>query len=81
MKTANIIRQYIVDDLAWPGDPDVLTDDYSLIENSVIDSLGIYQVVAFIEEHFATQVDITELVPENFETIGAIAQLVDRKAG
>jgi acyl carrier protein len=69
----------IVNGLAWPGSPNDLTVDYALIENDVLDSLGIYQMVSMIQDEFAIEIDDLELVPENFETIGAMSRLVDSK--
>ncbi len=54
-------------------------DDYPLLEKGVLDSMGIIQVVAFLEDEFGIEVDDAELVPENFETIGSIAELIDSK--
>jgi acyl carrier protein len=78
--TADRIRSMIVNDLAWTGSPEQLTVDYPLIENQVLDSLGIYQMVTFIQDEFSIEVDALELVPDNFETIGAIQRLVDEKS-
>ena len=80
MSTPDRIRNMIVKDLAWAGAPEDLTLDYALIENDVLDSLGIYQMVTMIQDEFAIEIDDLELVPENFETIGAMSRLVDSKA-
>lgn len=79
--TADRIRGMIVDDLAYAGPPEQLTEDYPLIENQVLDSLGIYQMVTYVQDEFSIEVDALELVPENFETIGAIVRLVNSKSG
>lgn len=80
MSTTDRIRGMIVNDLAWAGSPEQLTVDYPLIDNQVLDSLGIYQMVTFIQDEFSIEVDALELVPDNFETIGAIARLVNSKS-
>ncbi|MGH9244215.1 MAG: acyl carrier protein [Acidimicrobiales bacterium] len=79
--TTDAIRDLIVADLGWPGDRRQLTDDYPLIDNEVIDSLGVFQIVTFLEAQYGIEVDDDELVPENFESLGAIAGLVHRKTG
>ena len=79
MTIADDIRDIIVTDLSWPGDRNVLTDDYALIDNGVIDSLGIFQLLLLLEERYGIEVDDEDLVPENFETVGAIAQLVGKR--
>lgn len=73
------IRHFIVDELGWHGDPSRLTDDYLLIENEVIDSLGIFETVTHLEEVEGIEVTDEDLVPENFATIRAIASLVTSK--
>lgn len=71
------IRRFIVEELNGP--PQQLTSDFPLIERSVIDSLGIFQLVGFIESEYGIQIDDEELVPEHFGTIGDIARLVSSK--
>jgi acyl carrier protein len=79
MSIEDRIRHFIVDDLGWRGDPSRLTDDYPLIDNDVIDSLGIFQTVTHLEEVEGIEVADQDLVPENFASIRAIASLVTSK--
>jgi acyl carrier protein len=72
------VRDFIVNQLNYKEEAE-LTDDYPLIANNVIDSLGIFQTVTFLEEQFDIAIDDEELTPENFDTISAIAQLVESK--
>jgi acyl carrier protein len=71
------VREIIVKDLGWTGSPDLLTPDYHLLDNDVIDSLGIFQLISLLEER-GVYVPDEELVPTNFETIGAITSLMAR---
>jgi acyl carrier protein len=75
------IRKFIIDQIGWDAPPTQLTDDYALISNQVIDSLGIYKMVTFLENEFAIEVEDEELVSSNFGTISAIADLVASKRG
>ena len=74
------LRTFIVDELGWQGSPALLTDDYALVANDVIDSLGIFELVTFIEDHYQVEIDDEELVLENFETLGAMGRLLRSKA-
>lgn len=51
----------------------------SLLEKGVLDSTGILQVVAFLEESLGIKVDDEDIVPENLETIDNIVQYAQRK--
>lgn len=73
------VREFILNDLHWNGKRDQLTMDYPLIENHVLDSLGLFTLVTFIEEQFGVEVGDEELVSENFGTLSAIADLIQRK--
>jgi acyl carrier protein len=75
------IRTHIVDELGWTGPPEELTDQLPLLERRVLDSMGIFELVTFLEDAFGVQIDDADLLPEHFETIDAVARLVEGKAG
>ena len=50
-----------------------------LLESGVIDSQGVLEVVAFLEQTFGIQISDEELVPENFASIRCLASFVTRK--
>jgi acyl carrier protein len=70
------IRTFIVKDLGAYGFGDELADDYPLLRNGLIDSIGIAELVEFIEDEYGVQLTLDELVVENFGTVGQIADLV-----
>ena len=57
-----------------------MTDDDSLLESGVVDSLGILDLASFIESEFKVQLEDEEMSPENFDSIESITQFVSRKA-
>ena len=57
-----------------------LGDEDSLLDAQVIDSLGILELVTYLEEAFAIAVTDDDLTPENFDSISALARFVGRKA-
>jgi acyl carrier protein len=77
MSTEESLRDFIVEDLGWGGDPAQLTGDYDLLENGVIDSIGVFQLVSLIEERLGVEVPDDDLVPENFASVAALARMVD----
>ncbi|MEY2448846.1 MAG: hypothetical protein QOH79_2322 [Acidimicrobiaceae bacterium] len=79
MTTEDTLRRFIVEQLTYAGDAAALEDvDYPLLENQVIDSLGLFHMVNFLESTFDIEVDDEELVPDNFGSLRLIAQLVER---
>ena len=73
------VRRFIMDNMKseLPAD---LTADYRLIDNGVLDSMAMFEVIAFIEESYGIQIDDEDLEADNFETTQAIAGLVSRKS-
>ena len=55
--------------------------DTPLIESGIIDSLGVVEIVAFLEDEFSIEVDDEEIVPENMNSVGQLAAFVAGKAG
>jgi acyl carrier protein len=75
------VKAFIVGELTWDGDASQLTEDFPLIEKRVLDSLGIFQLVTFLEAEYGIAVDDDELVPENFGSLAAIERFVNEKKG
>lgn len=61
--------------------PGPITDDYPLLEQGGLDSLGVFQLITHLEEQYGIQVNDDEAVPDNFGSISAISRFVTRKLG
>ena len=72
------IRQFLIEKLAKAKKVKNIDDQDNLIENGIIDSLGIMQLVAYLENTFAVKVKDEDIVPENFETLNVITSYVER---
>lgn len=51
----------------------------SLLETGVIDSTGVLELIAFIEETYGIQVEDEEIIPENLDTILDITYFIEQK--
>lgn len=56
-----------------------LSDDTALLETGIVDSIGVLEIVAFVEQSFAVTVSDDDLLPENFGSIACIARFVEAK--
>jgi acyl carrier protein len=77
--TIERLRGFVIAELGWTGPRDALTPDVDLLEEGVLDSLGIFRMVEFLEDDLGVEVDDDELVPTNFATLAAIEALVEAK--
>jgi acyl carrier protein len=73
------IRGYILETFLFGGNGDSLGDDDSFLENGIIDSTGILELVAWIEETYGIRVADDELVPENLDSVNRLAAYVGSK--
>lgn len=81
MSVQDSLRSYIVAELRFPGTESDLTGDLPLLEREILDSMGILQVVTYLEGEYGIEIDDEDLVAENFATIDDIARLVESKQG
>lgn len=58
----------------------VFDDNISLLESGIIDSLGVLDVVGFLEQSFNIRIEDDELTPENFGTIKCMVSFVGKKS-
>lgn len=74
------IRSYLIENFLL-GQADGLDDGSSLLDTGIIDSTGVLEVVAFLEETFDIKVDEEDLVASNLDTVRDLARFVARKQG
>ena len=77
MGTAASIQDYIRKELIMDDDSSIRDD--TPLWGGVIDSVGLMQLVTFIEEQFGIEIEDEELSSAQFRTVSDIAALVDRK--
>jgi len=70
------IRRFIVREIMFQEDESILKYDDLLLDSGIIDSVGITSLVLFLEEEFDVSIPLEYLVPKNFTTIEAIANLL-----
>ena len=56
-------------------------DDENLLQTNIIDSLGSFRMIAFLEETFPLTIEDTDMLPENFQTLNAVEIFIAGKLG
>lgn len=74
----NKIKGFIIENFLF-GKADGLKDNTSFLEEGIIDSTGVLELVAFLEEEFNIKVEDDELVPENLDSINNVAFYLEKK--
>ena len=73
------IKSYLLSEVAADLGKETLSVDEDLLEQGIIDSMGIMSLISFMEENFDISVEDREIVPENFQTIASIEQFITQK--
>jgi acyl carrier protein len=72
------LRSFVISNF-YVADPATLSNAESLLDSGVMDSTGVLEVIAFIEETFDIVVEDTEMLPENLDSVDNIASYILRK--
>lgn len=80
MKDIDTIKKFLIEQFLPDVDAAELDVDYDLLSNGVIDSLGLLKLIAWVENTFDMAVADTDLDPDNFRTVAAIAAFVESAA-
>ena len=70
------VRRYVGENWLVMRQGMTVGDDESLLLRGVIDSLGVVDLVSFVEQRWDIKVDAPEIVEANFGTFNAIARFV-----
>ncbi|HEX8033364.1 MAG TPA: acyl carrier protein [Ktedonobacterales bacterium] len=74
------IRDFITQNFLYNGNGTTaqLDNGASLLEQGIVDTTGVLELVLFVEETYAFSVDQNDLLPENFDSIDNLAAYVAR---
>jgi acyl carrier protein len=81
MTTEAQIKDYIAKNLLFSSDGFRYPDDASFLEEGIVDSQGVMELVLFVEENFGVQVKDTEIIPDNFDSVNKLTAYIQRKRG
>jgi acyl carrier protein len=73
------VRAYILENFLMGDTGTALTDDQSFLENHIIDSTGFIELVTFLETTYGVQIKDEEMIPENLDSLEAIARFIGSK--
>lgn len=75
-----LVRQYIAQNILFSNNGYPYADDTSFLDEGIIDSMNVLELVAFVEEKFGITVQDQDIVPDNFDSVSKLAAYVRRRA-
>ena len=67
------IKDYIAQNLLFSDNGYPYSDDVSFLDEGIVDSVGVMELVAFVEDNFHISVEDLDITPENFDSVSKIA--------
>ena len=75
----NTIRSFIFENFLFDADESALDNNDSFLEQGIIDSTGVLELVNWLEETCGIQVDDMELIPENLDSVNRLSAFIEKK--
>ncbi len=79
MQCKEEIRNFIIENFLYGQADNAPGDDTSFLENGVIDSTGVLELVSFVQEKYGIRVFDDELIPNNFDSLNKLEAFIGRK--
>ncbi len=79
MSSEDKIRKFILENYLFTDDQSELNNDDSFLDQGILDSTGILEIIFFIEDEFGIKIKDDEMVPENLDSVNRIVAFIERK--
>jgi len=79
MSIEDQIKDYIAKNLLFSDSGFPYDDNVSFLDEGIVDSVGVMELVSFVEDDFRVHVDDLDITPENFDSVNKIAAYIRRK--
>jgi acyl carrier protein len=75
------IRDYIAKNLLFSNEGFKYPDTASFLEEGIVDSQGVMELLLFVEDTFGISVEDQEITPDNFDSVSRLAEFIRHKTG
>lgn len=74
------LRHFILENYLFSDDENALKDDDSFLDGGILDSMGILELIEYLDEGLGIKVEGDELVPDNLDSINSLLKFISAKA-
>jgi acyl carrier protein len=74
-----VLRNFILENYLFSDDQSLLNNDDSFLESKIMDSMGVLELVSFLEEQFEVTTEDQEMIPGNLDSIDKLVAFVEKK--
>ncbi|MEW6502881.1 MAG: acyl carrier protein [Chloroflexota bacterium] len=73
------IKNFIAENILFTNDGYPYSEETSFLENGIVDSMNVMEIVAYVEETFGVRVEDREIIPANFDSVKNLANYLRMK--
>lgn len=73
------LREYVTENFLYTRQDYEFSDTDSLLGHGIIDSMGVIELITFVQDEFGISVEENEIIEENFGTLAAITRFIESK--
>ena len=73
------LRSFILENYLFTDDQSALDDNASFLDGGILDSMGILELIDYLDETFSIKVEGDELVPDNLDSINNLIAFISKK--
>ena len=74
------LRLYILENFLFTDDQSELNNEDSFMDQGIIDSTAILELIFFMEEEFSVKVETEEMTPDNLDSINKVTRFIESKS-
>ncbi|HTN44175.1 MAG TPA: acyl carrier protein [Nitrospiria bacterium] len=74
------LRQFVINNFLFGQGGDQLSNHDSFLEKGIVDSTGVLELVAFLEDQYRIKIEDEELIPANLDSIDSLIRFIEKKA-
>jgi acyl carrier protein len=81
MDQRTLVRDFVVQNFLFGDAAGLASDTVSLLESGIMDSLGVMELINFLESDLKIKVPDTDLIPQNLDSIDNLVAYIERRRG
>lgn len=78
-ETKKALRTFILENYLFTDDESALNDNDSFLDSGVLDSMGVLELIAFLDDDLSISVEGDEVTPSNLDSIDKIMAFIETK--
>ncbi len=79
VETKALVREFIVENFLFGDGAPLTSDSLSLLDSGIMDSIGVMELVSFLEGEMEITVPDSDLIPDNLDSVDNLVAFIERQ--